>query len=292
MSFVTLQMTLGSAVAQSGTFTATYPDGHEGGDFAGGYDHRMIVNQREYTAPNDFTVSFGGTTATITWKGTNTLASGSEVRLQFDQAGTVAPTGVLRAHLADVLRIDLGSPVTSNDAALRANAAYTGGAVALTLITAGKTFDVPRNVIITSSGDDSAKTFVVTGEDEYGETVVETITGANAGVAAGKKAFKTITSILPSGNAAANLKIGFGDVLGLPVHLPYATAIIKELEDDASASSGTTVAGLSKLTAATATNADVRGTYDPNSACNGAKAFSLVVVLANPTFLGVPQYAG
>ena len=44
------------------------------------------------------------------------------------------------------------------------------------------TFDQPRNVIITSAGDDSGDTFTVTGTDETGTAQTEDITGADTGV--------------------------------------------------------------------------------------------------------------
>lgn len=64
-------------------------------------------------------------------------------------------------------------------------------------------------------------------------------------------------------------------------------AVVIEIQP---AVSGTAVAGVTS--AATATTGDVRGTYDPASACDGALAFQLLVALADPTAQGVPQYAG
>jgi hypothetical protein len=52
------------------------------------------------------------------------------------------------------------------------------------------------------------------------------------------------------------------------------------------------VAGLATGTVSTATTADVRGTYDPNVACDGSKGFKLIVALQDPQFLGNPQYDG
>jgi len=86
--------------------------------------------------------------------------------------------------------------------------------------------------------------------------------------------------------------IGFGDVLGLPVFLPSAAFINAELQDGVAASAGTVVAGLSPATVSTATTADVRGTYDPNAACDGSKVFELLVNLSDPTHRGNPQYDG
>ena len=42
-------------------------------------------------------------------------------------------------------------------------------------------------------------------------------------------------------------------------------------------------------TTATATTGDVRGTYDPNAACDGDKVFQLLVTLPNPGYKGIPQ---
>jgi hypothetical protein len=60
--------------------------------------------------------------------------------------------------------------------------------------------------------------------------------------------------------------------------------------DPADQMDGTLVAGVTSK--ATATTGDVRGTYDPTAACNGALAFALVVALVDPGDRGVPQFAG
>lgn len=53
---------------------------------------------------------------------------------------------------------------------------------------------------------------------------------------------------------------------------------------------GTFAAGVQ--TAATATTGDVRGTYDPSTACTGAISFALLALLPDPTYKGVNQYDG
>lgn len=53
---------------------------------------------------------------------------------------------------------------------------------------------------------------------------------------------------------------------------------------------GVLVAGLAKDTKSTTTAADVRGTYDPITACDGTTNFQLLVRLAQPDDLGNPQY--
>lgn len=59
----------------------------------------------------------------------------------------------------------------------------------------------------------------------------------------------------------------------------------------ASASYGTLVTALDNNTASTATTADVRGTYDPDTACDGATHFALLVRQVETKDLGNAQYA-
>lgn len=71
--------------------------------------------------------------------------------------------------------------------------------------------DVPRRIIITSSGNDSGITFKITGTSrpEMGGAVFsETVAGTNAGIAASTQDFATVTSIVPSGAVAANVTAG------------------------------------------------------------------------------------
>lgn len=288
MSFSVASGVLAAAVPNAGTFTVAYPDGLTGGAFQGGVDHQLSVGQKTYKAPVDFTIAFGAAVATLTWKGANPLAQGSAFRVQMDRTGSADLPGAKRTSYAEIVNVELGEPVATSATALRA-AAAVAAAGALALIAAALTLDVPRNLILTSAGNDSGITFTVLGKDEYGVVMSEVITGANIGVAAGKKAFKTITSISASAAAAGTVSVGFGNVLGLPVHLPAVGSILQELQDGVAATAGTKVAGLSPLTAATTTTADVRGTYVPNTAPDGAKSYSLVCALRNPAFLGVAQ---
>jgi hypothetical protein len=294
MSFATLSGVLSAAVAPSGTFTTGFPAGTRLGSFNSGKNHSLNVQGKVYNAPADFTIAFtSATVITYTWKGANTLPANAAFRVQLDIAGPVGTpvAGVNNATFSRDVRVNLGAPITTNDSSLRVSAALaTTGSFAL--IAAGLAFDVPRNVIITSSGNDAAVVFTVLGKDEYGATMTEAITGANAGIAAGVKAFKSITSISNSAAAAANVKVGFGNVLGIPVYAPHSGVIVSEFQGLTKPTAGTFVGGLSPLTASTATTADVRGTYVPNSAPDGAKVYELELQLADPAFLGVPQFAG
>jgi hypothetical protein len=297
--FKTITGTLAAAVVAAGTFTVAYPTGTNAGTFLDGAGHTLIANGATFTSPGDISVAFGTSEITVTYNGTTPLAAGTNFYLQLEELGENdgAPddlSGVYRTVWAPVAAINLGAPDTLDADGVCTSASITaasGGTIGGALASGGvATFDVPRNVVITSAGNDSAKTFTVTGTDEYGNAVVENITGANAGAASGKKAFKTVTAVDIDSNSAGNVTVGTGDVLGLPVALPDTGFVLGELEDNQAASAGTLVAAVAST--ASATTGDVRGTYDPDSACNGTKTFTLLVALTDPTYKGVAQYAG
>lgn len=128
---------------------------------------------------------------------------------------------------------------------------------------------ISRNVRITSAADDSGKTFTVVGYDLYGYPMSEVITGANAGVASGVKAFKYITSVTPSTTPAGNVSVGTGDVIGLPMRTDYVGQLVINYNDTLiTASTGFTAA---VTTTASTTTGDVRGTYALQTASNNTR---------------------
>jgi len=295
MSLKTITGILASAVADAGTVAITYPTGYTRGDFIPGVEHHMVVNQADLKSPNKITLSFGSSSVTITNKTGATWPAGSPYILQLEmpsaengQLATDAKTRMPRVTPCPIRMLDLGSPIATSATSQRAAAALaTTGAITLL----GVQPDVPRNVIITAGTDSSNVTFTVTGTDVYGKTMVEKITGASSGVAAGKKAFASITSIANDVTpTSGTVSIGYGNVLGLPAFLPNAAHILKELQDGAAATAGTTVAG--DQTYPSATTGDVRGTYVPNSAPDGSKAYLLICALPDPGYLGADQFAG
>jgi hypothetical protein len=74
------------------------------------------------------------------------------------------------------------------------------------------------------------------------------------------------------------------------VFIPNGANVLKELENEAAATSGTIVSGVASVPSAT--TGDVRGTYDPNSACDGSKGFSLIAAIPDASYLGATQYSG
>jgi hypothetical protein len=73
------------------------------------------------------------------------------------------------------------------------------------------TLDVARHIAIASTGDESTKTFTVTGTDRYGSVVTETTLGPNATTKKLTYNFKTITAITIDAAPAGNLTVGTTD---------------------------------------------------------------------------------
>jgi hypothetical protein len=313
------EATPSSAVATSGTITFSYPDGTTAGDYAT-FGHKIWSEGLQAHFSQDLgtiSVSFGASNITVTYKGTTSIPANTRVSAQFNQrgAGVSAPpsmVGMQRMTYAPVVRIDLGTPDTADPDGI-CTSQSASGAHTLTLngayVTDGvAVLDVPRNIVVDSGGADTA-VLTITGTDEYGDVVVEAITLNGTTAVAGKKAFKTVTSITASATISNGAFVGTGDVFGLPVYLPATTSILASIEDnvptyafgydgDATGDpvavshllAGTAVAGVQ--TTPTSTTGDVRGTWDPTTAADGAKAFGLLVVLTDPTYRGVDNYDG
>jgi hypothetical protein len=101
--------------------------------------------------------------------------------------------------------ISVAAAVGNNAALVIGGALASGGACA---------FSSGRIVTILSAGDDSAKSFTVTGTDVNGDAQTESITGANAGTATGASYFKTISGISAVGNPAGDVSAGVNNSCG------------------------------------------------------------------------------
>lgn len=290
--------TIGGDVANNGTFTIAYPTGRKAADYVSGPGtHFLLTGGATYAvSAGKATLAFGSSNITVTWKGGRTLAAGSEVRIGLIRAGSVlasdvddAPAGVvpLSTHL-----INFGPVATSDDDALFA-VELLAEAGEFTLPSGGVTFDVPRNVILTgATTNHSARTITVTGTDVNGDAIIETMAGPNDGIVAGKKAFKTVTSVASDGAIATDgIKGGFGDVLGLPFFVANAGFFLKALVDGVDELANCTIVGALATGVSTATSADVNGTIDFNTASNGTKVFQ-AIVLGGTKQPSVPQYVG
>jgi len=296
MSFDIITGTLASAVASAGTFTAGYPTNRDDGDYQGGFAHELFAIGGKFTAvAGDISLAFGASAITVTYNGSTTLPAGTAFKLQVDRVGdsdsvpeAVADANKM-AHLHPVI-INLGAPLVADPNGI-CEAQSDTGAHSLTLdgalVSGGvATLDCPRNIVVDSGGADTA-VLTITGTDAYGNAMSEAITLNGTTAVAGKKAFKTVTAVASSATIANAAFVGTGDVLGLPVFLENVGHVVREMEDGAAPTAGTLVAGVS--TAATTTTGDVRGTYDPNSAADGAKDFQLIALVSDPSYKGVTQ---
>jgi hypothetical protein len=89
MSFKTAKVTLASAVATNGTITVGYPTGTNKGTYTGAFRTRRSPKacRPSLSAPTDFTVSFGASNITVTYKGTTSIPANTKVMFQFDFVG-------------------------------------------------------------------------------------------------------------------------------------------------------------------------------------------------------------
>lgn len=295
MSFDVVRVMTSAAVAPAGTISIPYPSGKDSGSYAlQGHSARSRGLMANLAFPEDFTLTFGTSAITFTYGGTTPIPAQTEVIVQINRKGADGDLAkrtnarTKRAAMRHVVEVSLGAPDTADaDGVCASQALNTGaaGVIAGALASDGvATFDVPRNVVAAWT---NTAVITVTGTDEYGAVVVES-SGSGTSLA-GKKAFKTVTAVAVSADVTG-LTVGTGDVLGLPIYLAGTGDVLREKQAGAAPTAGTVVAGV--LTEATATTGDVRGTYDPNAACDGAKAFDLVIVVDDPDYKGITQFDG
>jgi len=139
------------------------------------------------------------------------------------------------------------------------------------------TLDVPRNVVVDAAGAATA-VLTITGTDAYGIPMSEAITLNGTTAVAGKKAFKTITSVAASA-AATDFFVGTGDVFGLPIRANSRNYALTAW-NGAFVTTGTFV-GADATSPATTTTGDVRGTYAVPDAADATKRLTVWVFVAD-----------
>lgn len=140
-----------------------------------------------------------------------------------------------------------------------------------------------RNIVIKPSSNLDGGSFTIAGRDMYGYKVTETIAAGSTNLA-GKKAFKYVSSITnASAPTSTGVSIGFGDILGFPLAVPYvglnAQVSINSSANNSSPTSLSTTTVVLASTAATQTSStpDVRGTYSSSTASNGVIRVQMLV---------------
>jgi hypothetical protein len=308
MAFVIVSTTASAAVATNGTFTVSAPSATLAGAIKNRGGHVMSIHAMGaiFNYPNDFSVSWSGATGTITYLGTTTIPAGAVVQVQFEMDGddknfpyhdlssnqVDSVAKAYRGSFGQVFKVDFGAPLVANTTLVLATTA-TADTVLHTLATP-IVLDVPRNVQVVSSTTDTTQSITVRGLDEYGVAMSETLALNGTTPVLGLKAFKQVNSYQANIAMAGTLSIGSGAKLGLPYYLPPQTGtgvgnILKESQDGATPTAGTFVGGVQ--TKATATTGDVRGTVTPNVTPDGTKVYSVYMFVADPSFLGVPQFS-
>jgi hypothetical protein len=205
------------------------------------------------------------------------------------RSGAAAPvgSGVSPGYQrAELLAVEFGAVTTLTSTGICVLVTTTGASSGLSatgsLVTAGvATFDVPRTVSLTSTANNSGLGVTVNGTDAYGVVLSEKITGPNATTVNGAKAFKTVTSLTATGIVTA-LSAGSSDIYGLPVRIADKGKVVGMYMDGVSATSATIVAGFTTTGTSTATTADTRGTVAHNTASNGTRVFSALVIVGDP----------
>ena len=243
---VTNEGTLASAVADTSTFTVSYPDRaapevgqFNEGDFYLAMGHTLIMGNQTLTFPADFDLTFGTSSITVTNYTGGSWPSGTKYRLGLNIAGkpifrenastavggrTVKRVGrgntfkfTVTPDVLDADGVAASQTVTGAGTAFVLNGALVSGGVAI--------FDVPRCV---QAAWTNAAYITITGKDEYGNTIVEvSATGTSH---YGTKAFAKVTSVTTSATITS-ATVGTSDTIGLPFFLPSRNNVLRVARD-------------------------------------------------------------
>ena len=182
--FVANNISLAQAVAGAGNLTIT------GARAVAGIAYFQAASVSITSVGNDTGITF-----TVVGIGPDNYSALSEV-VTGSNASVVSTVGTFRQV----------SKITASGAAAGNVSAGTNGTVA--------TFDKPRRVLFTSSGNDSARTLTLVGTDWNGAPITETVAGGNVGTAVSLLDYATLTSITINGSTAGTLTVGTNGVAG------------------------------------------------------------------------------
>jgi hypothetical protein len=107
----------------------------------------------------------------------------------------------------------VGPLTTANNQAVAA-VQTPAAAGALTLTATPVVLDKPRQLVITSAGNDSSVIFVVTGTTYGGIPASESITGSNAGTVVSVLNYLTVSSVVASAKPVGAVEVGTTTVAG------------------------------------------------------------------------------
>lgn len=233
MSQRLLEGALSVALVQSGTVSFDYPAGTNKGSFTT-FDAKLVTNPGNdvfSTEKGQITVSLGDSSATVTLQSNTTIAAGTNVMLELNEAGTEAykdqaeyKVKLVGAVEMKKVQVNLGNPAAADTdgiaddlSATDSAASYTSTSFVTAFQNADNKMDVPRNVTLTGTAG-SNHVVTVSGKDIYGDVIKENITLSGTTTIQGDKAFYEITGIdVAAGASGDTFDAGWGNKLGLPV---------------------------------------------------------------------------
>jgi hypothetical protein len=93
----------------------------------------------------------------------------------------------------------------------------SGSAITLVIADGGPYGNLTETITLTSSADNSGRTFVITGTDGNGDAQTETVTGPDTETVSSANKYLTVTSIVASGSITTQIQagiLGTGDLTG------------------------------------------------------------------------------
>ena len=153
---------------------------------------------------------------------------GSASSLSFSRATPASQTYQFNIAYSDIFQGETGTWIGAesiakylNQGALTTPSDSDGISVATTMSAAGNltiggvltsastaSFTDPRKISITSAGNDTGRSFIITGTDSNGVAQSETVLGRNSETVLSTKSFKTVTSVSVDGATAASVSTG------------------------------------------------------------------------------------
>lgn len=293
MPFVPINLLLDKPLGPGDSLNIPYPSGKNEGSFFSGINHSLGVEGSFFRSPKDFLITTRPDRIQFTWRGKAMLRQGALLNLQLEEPGGDfyfdQRYGVTVQNMvaSPVFLINFGAPRVQ-DLEHYSGKVAPGQPIALKEMRA----DVPRTVLVTSSGDESRVIFRIEGEDMYGRPVVEEIEGPNAGSVESKKAFAQIMKVAVNGATSGEVSIGIGRGLGFPVFIPAQGCVLKVMVDGLRITGGLVLSGFREPP--TAATPDTKGLYYPpeEAGLDGVKALHVLVSLPNPGNIGFPEYDG
>lgn len=172
----------------------------------------FVLNSTLATKDSQYTGSIAGNVLTVTAVASGVVRVGQRVNGAQVTAGTVIVGLGTGNGVAGTYILNIGQTISSTT--------LYGNVVA--------TLDTPRLVLITTTADDSANKFTVTGTDWAGSPISEAVTGTNNSTSGTVLSYATVTSVVPTATAAGAVTIGTNGVAYSPwVRLdPWANSYI------------------------------------------------------------------